>query len=447
VSKTGKETAMAHFITRRHLSRRALLRGAGAALALPLLDAMLPALAATATPRIRFGAIYFPHGATMSRWTPTDEGPDFTFSEILQPLTPFRAQINVISNLGHALAYGPGGATGNHNRSSAAFLSGAKAVAGAQPRLGVTVDQVLAKHLGHDTPLPSLELMIEDSSLNCGEGLSCAYRNTLSWQSDTASLPMQNNPQVLFEQLFGDGANDAQRAARRAQELSLLDSVTEQIRGLNRTLPATDRERLERFVTDVREIERRIEQSAKRVDSAITLPNRPAGIPEDVEEHIKLMYDLLALAWQTEITRISTFMVAKELSNAVYPKSGVKDSFHILSHHSNIESNKARFAVLNRYHVQLFAYFLEKLAKLPDGEGTLLDHSLILYGSGMSDGNSHNHDPLPIVLAGRAGGALQGNRHLRQPQLTPMSNLLLATLNKLGCPEERFGDSTAPLSI
>jgi hypothetical protein len=438
---------MANFITRRHLSRRTLLRGAGAALALPLLDSMVPALGGSPKPRTRFGAIYFPHGATMSRWTPSDDGRDFTFSEILQPLAPYRSHINVISNLGHPLAYGPGGATGNHNRSSAAFLSGAKAVSGAQPRLGITVDQVAAKRLGGDTPLPSLELMIEDASLSCGEGLSCAYRNTLSWQNETSALPMQNNPQVLFEQLFGDGANDAQRAARRSQALSLLDSVTEQIRGLNRTLPAVDRERLDRFVTDVREIERRIAQSAERVDSGVTLPARPAGIPEDVEEHIKLMYDLLALAWQTEITRTSTFMLAKELSNAVYPKSGIRDSFHILSHHSNNENNKARFAVLNRYHVGLFAYFLQKLAKVPDGDGTLLDHSLVLYGSGMSDGNSHNHDPLPIVLAGRAGGALQCNRHLRQKELTPMSNLLLAILIRLGCPEEHFGDSTGPLAI
>jgi hypothetical protein len=438
---------MAHFITQRHLSRRAVLRGAGAALALPLLDSMVPALAAAPRPQTRFGAIYFPHGATMSRWTPKNEGRDFAFSEILQPLAPHRSRINVLSNLGHPLAYGPGGATGNHNRSSAAFLSGSKAASGAQPRLGITVDQVAAKHLGRDTPLPSLELTIEDSSLSCGEGLSCAYRNTLSWQSETSPLPMQNNPQVLFEQLFGDGANDAQRAARRSQALSLLDSVTEQIRTLNSTLPAGDRERLDRFVTDVREIERRIQQSAERVDSHVTLPGRPAGIPEDVEVHIKLMYDLIALAWQTEITRTTTFMLAKELSNAVYPKSGIRDSFHTLSHHSNNESNKARFAVLNRYHATLFAYFLDKLAELPDGEETLLDHSLILYGSGMSDGNSHNHDPLPIVLAGRAGGALQGNRHIRQKELTPMSNLLLAILDRLGCPVEHFGDSTAPLSI
>ena len=438
---------MASFITRRHLSRRTLLRGAGASLALPLLDSMVPALSATPKAQPRFGAIYFPHGATMTRWTPADDGREFTFSEILQPLAPYRAHVNVITNLGHALAYGPGGATGNHNRSSATFLSGAKAASGAQPRLGVTVDQIAANHLGRDTPFPSLELMIEEAGLSCGEGLSCAYRNTLAWQNETSPLPMQNNPQVLFEQLFGDGANDAQRAARRSQALSLLDSVTEQIRGLSRTLPAEDRERLDRFVSDVREVERRIKRASERVDGQVTLPARPAGIPEDVEEHIKLMYDLLALAWQTEITRISTFMLAKELSNAVYPKSGIRDSFHTLSHHSNNENNKARFAVLNRYHVSLFAYFLEKLAKLPDGEGTLLDHSLVLYGSGMSDGNSHNHDPLPIVLAGRAGGALQGNRHVRQTEVTPMSNLLLAILDKLGCPEERFGDSTAPLSI
>jgi Protein of unknown function (DUF1552) len=438
---------MSVFITRRHLSRRALLRGAGTALALPLLESMLPAMSAVPAPRVRFGAIYFPHGATMSRWTPPDEGRDFTFSEILKPLEPYRAQINVMSNLGLPLAYGPGGATGNHNRSSAAFLSGAKAAAGAQPRLGITMDQVAVKHLGQDTPLPSLELMIEEASLSCGEGLSCAYRNTLSWQGETSPLPTQNNPQMLFEQLFGDGANDEQRAARRAQALSLLDSVTDQIRALDRTLPAGDRERMDRFVTDVREIERRINQSAARVDSHVTLPKKPSGVPEDVEVHIKLMYDLMALAWQTEITRISTFIVAKELSNAVYPNSGVRDSFHILSHHSNNEDNKARFAVLNRYHSTLFAYFLDRLGKVPDGDGTLLDHSLVLYGSGMSDGNSHNHDPLPIVLAGRAGGALQGNRHIRQKELTPMSNLLLAMLGKLGCPEERFGDSTGRLAI
>jgi hypothetical protein len=438
---------MGHFITRKHLSRRTVLRGAGTLLALPFLDSMVPAMSAAPVSRTRFGAIYFPHGATMSRWTPVNAGRDFTFSEILQPLEPYRAHINVVTNLTHPLAYGAGGATGNHNRSSASFLSGAKAANGAQPRLGITADQVAVKYLGQDTPLPSLELTVEDSSMSCGEGLSCAYRNTIAWQGETAPLPMQNNPRILFEQLFGDGANAAQRAARRTEAMSLLDSVSDQIRGLERKLPATDRERMDRFVTDVREIERRIAQAGERSSGDVAIPERPTGIPKDVEAHIKLLYDLQVLAWQTEITRISTFMMAKELSGAVYANSGVRDSFHILSHHSNVEANKARFAVLNRYHVGLFAYLLDKLSKLPDGDGTLLDHSLVLYGSGMSDGNSHNHDPLPIVLAGGASGRLEGNRHLVQAEHTPMSNLLLAMLQKLGCPDERFGDSTGVVAL
>ncbi len=442
---------MAIFISKKHLSRRTLLRGAGTALALPLLDSMLPAATAFAqsgaVPRTRFGAIYFPHGATMSRWTPVDQGKNFTFSEILDPLAPFREQINVITNMTHPLAYGPGGATGNHNRSSASYLSGAKALSGAQPTLGVTVDQVAARHLGQDTPLPSLELMIEEASLSCGEGLSCAYRNTISWQNDISPLPMQNNPQVVFEQLFGDGATPEQRDARRTQSLSLLDSVTDQISSLDRKLPAADRARLDNFLTDVREIERRIEQAAARVTDDIAVPGKPTGIPDDVDAHIKLMFDLQVLAWQTEITRISTFMLCKELSGAVYPQSGVRDSFHTLSHHSNNEDNKARFAQINRYHVSLLAYFLDKLNNLPDGDGTLLDNSLVMYGSGMSDGNSHNHDPLPVVLAGRAGGALEGNRHLVFPEQTNMSNLLVALLGKLGIAQDSFGDSTAPLTI
>lgn len=283
--------------------------------------------------------------------------------------------------------------------------------------------------------------------MSCGEGLSCAYRNTLAWQGELAPLPMQNNPQVVFEHLFGDGSTEAQRAARRAQSLSLLDSVAEQLHGLERQLPAADRHRMERFATDVREIERRIAQAGERVGSEVDLPAKPNGIPDDVEQHIRLMYELMALAWQTDITRVSTFMLAKELSGAVYPRSGVRDSFHILSHHSNSEDNKARFAVLNRYHVTLFAHFLGKLASMPEGDGTLLDHAVVLYGSGMADGNSHDHDPLPVVLAGRAGGALQGNRHLVQPARTPMSNLLLALLDKLGCGQESFGDSTGALAI
>jgi len=438
-------------LTGRHLSRRTLLRGAGAALSLPLLQSMIPAGRAFAqsgaAPRVRTGFIYFPHGATMARWTPAEAGSGFELSEILAPLEPFKDRINVISDLTHPQAYGPGGATAHHNRSSAVFLSGAMAAAGAEARLGTTVDQVIAQAIGQDTPLPSLELMINEGSLSCGDGLSCAYRNTISWQSPTSPLPMERNPQVVFERLFGDGSTNEERAARRAQALSLLDAVGDQIASLERTLPATDRERLDRFLTDVREIERRIGKAGSTSTGDLDIPPRPSGIPEDIEEHIRLMMDLQVLAWQADITRVTTFQLASELSNTVYPASGIRDAFHILSHHSHVEENKAKFAVLNRYHVGLLTGLLAKLDALPDGDGSLLDNSLVLYGSGMSDGNEHNHHPLPILLAGRAGGALEGGRHLRHSSDTSMSNLLLAMLHKLGIDEPSFGDSTGALAI
>ena len=258
---------------------------------------------------------------------------------------------------------------------------------------------------------------------------------------------MQNNPQVVFERLFGDGGTAAERSARRSQAMSLLDAVTDQVKTLQQTLPGADRHRLDEFLTNVREIERRIHKTAERSTETLDIPARPAGIPENIEVHIKLMMDLTVLAWQADITRVTTFLMACELSNDVYPASGVHGAFHVLSHHSNIEANKRRFAKLNRYHVSLFAYLLSKLAASPDGDGSLLDHSMVLYGSGMSDGNQHNHGPLPIVLAGRAGGALETGRHLRETKGTTMSNLLLAMLHTLGIRREKLGDSTGPLSI
>ena len=441
---------MANFITKKHLSRRTMLRGAGSMLALPLLESMTPAGVLAAPPelsRTRFAAIYVPHGATMSRWTPATEGKDFEFSEILSPLESFREYINVVSNLTLPLAYGPGGATANHNRSAASFLSGAKPQRGGTPELGVTIDQIIARELNQDTPLPSLELTIEEATVSCGEGLSCAYRNTISWQSALSPLPMQNNPQVVFEQLFGDGATPEQRNARRRQSLSLLDAVSDELASLDRSLPASDKVRLEQYLTDIEEIERRILQTGAQVSDDIAVPDKPNGIPPDIEDHIKLMYDLQVLAWQTEISRVSTFLMAKELSGAVYPASGVRDGFHTLSHHSNNEENKAKFAVLNRYHVSLLGYFLEKLKSTPDGGSNLLDNSMILYGSGMSDGNSHNHDPLPVLLAGGASGRLEGNRHIVMPEKTNMSNLLLSMLQKLEIEQSSFGDSDGIVSI
>ena len=438
------------FLTKKHLSRRTFLNGMGVTMALPFLESMIPAgtpLAQTAAKgRTRLGCIYVPHGATMDKWTPAKEGGGFELSEILQPLKPFYERINIISDLSHPQAYGGGSATSNHNRSAATFLSGAHAEAGPRAHLGITMDQFAAQHIGQETPLPSLEMMIEDSSLSCGE-LSCAYRDTLSWQGPTSPLPMQNNPQVVFERLFGDGSTDAERKARRQQSISLLDSVLGEASALQRRLPSGDKNRVDQYLDDIREIERRIEKAAKQASMDLALPEAPVGAPKEVEEHIKLMFDLQVLAWQADITRITTMLLAKELSNAVYPKSGVRDAFHILSHHSNIRENQDRFAVLNRYHVSLLAYLLKKLQTTPDGDGTLLDHSIILYGSAMGDGNQHNHYPLPIVLAGGASGRLKGGRHLRNTPETTMSNLLVAVLDKLDIPTERFGDSTGRLSI
>ena len=439
------------FITKKHLSRRTFLRGAGVTMALPFLESMVPAatpLAQTAAKsKTRFGAIYFPHGATMYKWTPEKEGPDFEFTEILEPLKPFRDRINVISDLSHPSAYGGGSATSNHTRSAAAFLSGAQAKSGPQAYLGVTIDQVAAQKIGQDTPLPSIELGIEDPSLSCGDGLSCAYRDTISWQSPTSPLPMQSNPQVVFERLFGDGSTDAERRSRRQQSMSLLDSVMGEASSLQKRIPSTDRRRVDQYLNDVREIERRIERADQQVSGDLNVPPAPAGIPKDFEEHIKLMFDLWVLAWQADITRITTLLMAKELSNAVYAKSGVRDAFHILSHHSNLKENMDRFAVLNRYHVSTFTYLLGKLKAIPEGDGNVLDHSIILYGSAMSDANQHNHAPLPIILAGNASGRLKGGRHIRNPKDTTMSNLLLTILDKLEIRRESFGDSTGMMQI
>jgi hypothetical protein len=439
------------YLTKRHLSRRAMLRGAGAALALPLLESMIPAgvaRAAAATPRVRLACVYVPHGAVMSRWTPTRTGTDFELTEILKPLEPFRDRVNIVSGLTLPLAYGQDASAGaNHTRSSAVFLTGAQPGTGAEAELGISLDQVVAKHIGQDAPLPSLELAIEDGSLSCGAGLSCAYRNTISWQSPKSPLPMENNPQVIFERLFGDGSTAQERAARREQARSLLDSIVADVASLQRTLPASDRARLDRYLTDVREVERRIALAARQVPTSLRLPDAPSGIPDDFDVHVKLMFDLQVLAWQADVTRVTTLMFAKEVSNAVYAASGVREPFHNLSHHSNVPDNIARLAQLNQYHHRTFAYLLEKLQKTPDGEGSLLDHSLVLYGSGMSNSNQHDHDPLPIVVAGGAAGKVKGGRHIAVGPRTPLSNLQLAMLHRLGVPAESFGDSTGVVDL
>jgi hypothetical protein len=438
-----------NFITRKHLSRRTFLRGAGVTLALPLLESMLPAQTpagaagvAGAVPRSRLSFIFFPHGVTMDKWLPASAGAGFEFTPILKPLEPFRDYITVVSNTYAPMAYGPdASAAANHARSSAVFLSGARPEETARPALGETVDQAAAKAIGQDTPLPSIELTVEPG------GLASPFRNTISWQSATSPLPMEHNPQVIFERLFGDGSNEAERRARRQQSRSLLDSLTDQVTSLKTQLPAGDRGRLDGYLTDVREIERRIQKAEKQMEAAkLEVPDTPAGVPGTFEEHIRMLFDLQVLAFRAEITRIATLMLAHELSNATFPATNIRDGFHNLSHHSNVRANMEKFAELNAYHHSMLVYFLDKLKGTQDGDGNLLDHSLILFGSGMSDGNQHNHTPLPMLLAGKASGALKAGRHVRLPKLTSHSNLLLTILHKAGVQAEKIGDSSGGIA-
>lgn len=439
------------FITKKHVPRRTFLRGMGVTLALPLLDSMVPAqtpLAKTAAvPKSRFCGIYIPHGATMDKWTPAQQGAGFEFTESLKPLEKLRDHVNVVSNLAHPLAGGVGSDAGaDHARSAAVFLSGAHPEKGSV-HAGATIDQVLADHIGQDTPLPSIELALEEVALNCGSGYGCAYFNTISWKTATLPLPMENSPQVVFERLFGDGSNSAQRLSRKKQDGSILDSVTDKVARLQGKLDPSDRVRLTEYLDDIREIERRIQKATEQSANNVDIPEAPVGIPEAFEDHIKLMFDLQVLAYRAEITRISTLMYARDTSGTTFPASGVRDGFHTASHHSNVRANMDKFALINRYHVQMLAYFLEKLRAAPDGDGNLLDHSVVLYGSSMSNGNQHDHDPLPILVAGGASGRLQGGRHLGFPAHTPMSNLMLSLLDKLGVHQDRFGDSNGLLEI
>ena len=440
------------FLTQKYLSRRTLLRGLGVSISLPLLESMVPAQTAlrktAANPKTRLTCIYVPHGAIMGKWTPATEGTGFEFTEILKPLEPFRDCLNVVSDLAHPLAGGVDSDAGaDHQRSAAVFLSGAHPEKGVEAHVGKTVDQVAAEKIGQDTALPSLELSIEDVSLSCGAGLACAYMNTLAWKTPTTPLPMENNPQVVFERLFGDGRNNAERNSRREQSSSILDSVKDEVAALNKKLPTADRTRLTEYLEDVREIERRIQKAGAAVPSDVTVPDAPVGIPDSFSDHLKLMFDLQVLAYKADITRVSTLMYARDTSTVVYPDSGVRSGFHSASHHSDVPENMARFAQINRYHASLLGYLLEKMKATPDGDGSLLDHSLVLYGSAMSDGNKHNHDPLPVLLAGGASGQLKGGRHLRYSKHTTMSNLLLAMLDKVGVPMQSFGDSTGKLEI
>jgi len=425
-----------NFLTKKCLSRRHFLRSSSAAIALPLLDAMVPAgVAAQAltTPQPRLACIYIAHGAVMKYWTPEQEGRDFVFPRTLQSLEPFRSQLNVISDMRLPHAYGEDASAGaNHLRSSAVWLTNVPEGTGPTP---TSFDQHVAVRIGQDTPIPSLELALEEGS-------------SISFRTPDTPLPMEQNPQIVFERLFGDGSTAEERQARMELKRSLLDAIVDDVHLLQRKLSVADQQRIERYLEDIREIERRIQLASTMSSDDLDIPDKPIGVPSSFTAHARLMFDLLALAWQAEITRVSTFMVAREVTNRVYPESGINEPFHNLSHHSEVPANLERLSQLNAFHTSsTIAYFLKKLSETPDGDGSLLDHSLVLYGSGMSNSNQHDHDPLPLLLAGGASGRLQGGRHIRAGEGTPMSNLLAAMLEKLGIPEESFGDSTGVLSI
>jgi hypothetical protein len=419
---------------------------------LPLLDSMLPAqtplVKTAAKPLSRIGFVYLPHGAIMNDWTPAQEGAGFEFTRILKPLEPYRDRINVISGLGHKAA----DTTAVHSLSPTTWLSGVrpKPTQGVDAFAGVTADQIAAQQIGQDTLLPSLELATEDNSAligACDRDYGCIYMNTLSWRTPTTPLPMEINPRKVFDRMFGEGGTAADRAARVQEDKSILDAITKDAGALKRSLGAKDQAMMSDYLESVREIERRIQKAgAMQSDFGSGLPPQPVGIPYAFEEHVKLMYDLLVLAYQTDVTRVFSFMVAREESNKTYPMIGVHDGHHATSHHQNRAEKIEKLVKIQNYHIGLFAGFLDKMSKTPDGDGSLLDHSLLLFGSNMSNSNLHNHFPLPNLLAGGAAGQLKGGRHLKYDDHTPMANLLVSVLGKVGVHQDTLGDSSGALA-
>ncbi|RXK56334.1 DUF1552 domain-containing protein [Oleiharenicola lentus] len=446
-------------ITKKALPRRTFLRGLGASLALPLLDAMIPAATAAvltpARPVRRLGYVFMPMGCDQSRWIPARTGALNELPPILESLNPHKEHITVISNLELRNAY-----PGSHATSNAAFLSAAKAkhTEGSDYYLGTTADQLAAREIGHETQLPSLELSMDmlQTTGQCDNGFACVYQNNLSWSSPTTPLPSEAHPRVVFERLFGEGGSQAERQAALRRRASLLDLVADDLASLKLDLGAGDRARINDYLETVREVERRI-QRAEADTSAGRLPpdlERPLSAPALYADHARLMFDLQVLAWQGDITRVITFQLARETSNRTYPEIGVPDPHHPLSHHGNDPEKIARMAKINAHHVSLFSYFLDRLRNTPDGDGSLLDHSALLYGSGIGNPNVHDHSELPIIVAGGGVAGLKHGRHIRYDQPTPLANLHLTLLDKVGVAIDSFADSNGrthelftPLSV
>ncbi|HUK35567.1 MAG TPA: DUF1552 domain-containing protein [Vicinamibacterales bacterium] len=432
------------FVTRKHLTRRTVLRGLGATLGLPLLDAMIPArtalaqTAAKATPHVGF--IYFPHGAVMNRWTPTSQSDIGEFGDILKPLDKYKRMTTVFSNIDSQAPIGP-----VHALSPGTWLSCTRPAISQEAHGGTTIDQIAAQQIGQDTPLPSLEVAtdVRGGGGFCDRDYGCSYAGTISFRTPTTPLPMETDPRKLFIRLFGQGDNAAERARLSKQYGSLLDMLTGEVNALQRNLGPSDKRVLSDYLETVREIERRIQKTEARDLSHVDIPDAPLGIPP-FDEHINLMFDLVALAYQANMTRVFTFMVAAEVSGQTYNHIGVSDAFHPLSHHNNEPAKMDRLVKVQTYHTQVFAKFLDKLAAMPDGDGTMLDHSLFLYGSNMSNSNAHNHYPLPTSFVG-GWKTVKGNRHVVAPEKTPLANVLLTFLDKINVGQDKLGDSTGKL--
>jgi hypothetical protein len=441
-------------ITKKALSRRTVLRGIGATVALPLLDGMVPALTpvgkTAAKPINRLGVVYVPNGMIMPDWTPATEGAGFEFQRTMAPLAPFRDKLLVLSGIDCMVNFTPGRPGGSHAKASTRFLTAVSPpTSETWLDAGVSMDQIAAKVLGQQTQLGSLELGIEsgETAGSCDNGIACQYSNTISWRSTNTPLPMQNDPRVVFERLFGDsGTTDPKaRVARIRQRRSVLDSVIEEVGDLQSELGQGDRSKLAEYLEAIRDVERRIQLAEAQSDLELPVVAQPAGIPGTYEEHIRLMFDLEVLAYQCDLTRVITFMIGREFSGVTYPQAGCPDAHHPVSHHQNEPEKIAKVAKINLYHMKQFAYLVDKLRSTRDGDGTLLDHVTMLYGAGMSDSNAHDPHDIPLLLVGGGAGHLKGGRHIRYPKGTPLANLHLTLLDQLGVPCDRLGDSTGPL--
>jgi uncharacterized protein DUF1552 len=442
-------------IFKKAIHRRTFLRGVGTTLALPLLDGMVPALARAASaaskPAVRMSFVYVPNGMIMERWTPATVGTGFEMLSILEPLTPFRDQLLVLSGLNHSEAATlPGeGENAPHERAGAAYLTGVHPKM--EVHLGVSMDQIAAQELGKHTQLASLELSLDPSQVggSCEKGWSCAYLHTLSWRSPTTPMPTENQPRAVFERLFGDSdsTNPAERVARIQKSRSILDSVTQAATRLLTGLDATDRSKLSEYLDAIRDVERRIVMAEEQSSRELPDFDRPVGVPARFDEYAKLMFDLQVLAYQSDMTRVCTFMMGPEQGGRTFREIGIPDAHHPLTHHQNDPVKIAKVVRIDIYHSQMVAYFLERLRSTNDGDGSLLDHSMILFGSGISDGNSHSTKDLPVALLGGAAGQLKGGRHIQYPKGTPMTNLYLTMLDKLGISQEKFGDSSGRLDL